>query len=42
MEKQIPTNLMVIYFSIYLGMTIELKRRRNPFDGTWAKHMFGL
>ena len=22
MEKQIPTNLMVIYFSIYLGMTI--------------------
>ena len=22
MEKQIPTNLMVIYFSIYLGMTV--------------------
>ena len=20
----------------------QLKRRRNPFDGTWAKHMFGL
>jgi hypothetical protein len=26
---------------IALG-AFQLKRRRNPFDGTWAKHMFGL
>ena len=30
MEQYIPSNLMVIYFSIYLGMTIEDYQLAGP------------